>query len=227
MSTPMKGLQEKSDDGGIFLVIKHGSVCEESKKEREGFNPITVVNPRTNESSVKYIKRYKGVEAMIKKIEWRDTGDQFDQRYMSWKIYMDANGTPCVLEIPFESRVSTRFMKLAENIDFSKPVEFRAWHDAKQDNTAFYVGQGGVSVPQKYTKENPGDCPPPVQRFNKWNFDDQVEFLHQRMLNVVIPAVQAVAGIAETNGNGNHDDGDGEPDFDKTSPEFIDDDVPF
>ena len=81
-------------------------------------------------------------------------------------------------------------MKLAENIDFSQPVEFSAWQDTKTDKTAFNVKQGGKSVPQKYTQDDPGDCPPPVQsKLGKWNFDAQEEFLFDRMENVVIPMV--------------------------------------
>lgn len=201
----MKGLQEKSSGNGIFLVVKHHSIVQESKKEREGFEPIVVKNPRTNETLTKYIKRYAGVEAMIKKIEWYDTEGRFDQRYRGWKIYLDADGTDCVLDISFDSRQAGRFMKLAENLDFTKPVEFSAWYDKKNDSTAFNVKQDGQSVRQKYTRDNPGDCPPPKEKFGgKWDYSDQEEFLYGRILNVVIPKLQAVAGMAEgrTNGNG-------------------------
>lgn len=103
-------------------------------------------------------------------------------------------------------------MKLAENINYSEPVEFSAWK-GQDDKTAFSVKQGGENVPQKYTRDDPGDCPPPVQGFNKkWNFDAQKEYLHERMVNVVIPKVKAVNGndehqeeqnedVAPTNGN--------------------------
>lgn len=193
----MKGLQEKNDDG-IFLVIKHGGIVQESKNPREGFVPIEVVNVRSGDSTTKYIKRYKGVEALVKKIEWYDR--EFEEtRFMGWKLVLDANGVACTLDLPFESRVGTRFMKLAENIDFTQPVEFSAWR-GPDDKTAFSVKQNDQNVPQKYTREDPGDCPPPVQGFNKkWNYDAQKEFLHKRMLEVVIPKVQAA------NANGHHE----------------------
>lgn len=186
----MKGLQEKGDDG-IFLVIKHGGIVQESKYPREGFGPIEVVNARSGESTTKYIKRYKGVEALVKKIEWYDREFE-DTRFMGWKLLLDADGTPCTLDLPFESRVGSRFMKLAENIDFAQPVEFSAWR-GPDDKIAFSVKQNEMNVPQKYTRDDPGDCPPPVQGFNKkWNFDAQKEFLHERMVSLVIPRVQAV-----------------------------------
>lgn len=193
----MKGLQERTDDG-IFLVIKHGGIVQESKNPREGFVPIEVPNIRTGDNTIKYIKRYKGVEALIKRIEWYDR-EYADTRFMGWKLVLDADGTACTLDLPFESRVGTRFMKLAENIDYSQPVEFSAWK-GPDDKTAFSVKQNGENVPQKYTRDEPGDCPPPVQGFNKkWSFDAQKEFLHARMLEAVIPKFQAING-----GNGHH-----------------------
>lgn len=208
----MRGLQEKNGARKTFLVIKHNTICEESKTERAGFVPQEVRNPRTDETSVKYIKPYDSVEALISNIEYRDTHDQYEQRYTSWRIHLDAAGTPCVLEIPFQSRISTRFMKLAENIDFTRPVEFRAWRDTRNDSTAFYVGQReneddekSVSVPQKYTRANPGDCPEPLERLGgKWDFSDQMEFLHDRMMTVVIPKLQAAIGITKEQENGYH-----------------------
>lgn len=195
----MKGLQERSSGNGIFLAIKHHGIVQESKRERDGFEPINIVL-RSGETITKYIKRYSGVEAMVKKIEWYDR--EYDGRpYKGWKLYLDAAGTPCVLDIDFNSRQAGRFMKLAENLDFSKPVEFSAWHDTKNDTTAFNVKQDGVSVPQKYTRDNPGKLPPPKERMGrKLDFGDQEDFLYSQMINVVIPRVDAVAGM-----NGHHE----------------------
>jgi hypothetical protein len=188
----MKGLQEETDSGNIYLVVKHGAICQESKTEVVGFQPVEVKNPRTGETITKYIKRYKTVEGMICKVEWYDTEEKYENRFIGWKIHIDAAGVPAVLDLPFDSRASNRFMKVAENLDFSQPVEFRAWHDQKTDSTAFYIGQNGQSVPQLYTQEHPGECPPPVQNpvTKKWNFDKQKEFLHARMIDSVIPAVE-------------------------------------
>lgn len=188
----MKGFQEKSDRGGIWFVVKHNTICQESKREREGFEPIEVRDPRNDQMMIKFIKRYECLEAMVTRIEWRDV-EYNDRRYMSWRIHLDADGTPGVLELPFDSRVSGRFMRLAENIDFTKPVEFSAWK-SKDDTTAFAVKQDGQNVSQKYTKDNPGECPEPTQKFGgKWDFDGVNAFLHERMINVVIPRVEALA----------------------------------
>lgn len=188
----MKGLQERGE-GGIFLHIKHGTICEESKTPKEKFVAIEVTNPRSGVSSTKYIKPYKLVEAMIKRIDWYER--EYDGTpFMGWKIVLDADGTACTLDLPLQSQTATRFMKLAENIDFTKPVEFSAWK-TPEDKTALSVKQEGNNVPQKYTKDNPGECPPPVQGFGKkWNYDAQTQFLHERMTKIVIPRLNSLRG---------------------------------
>lgn len=205
----MKGLVEKGSDG-IHLHIKHGGLVRESKHPQEGFSPIEVTNIRTGDVSTKYIKRYREVEANIKRIEWYDKEYQ-GIPYQGWKLILDADGTPCTLDLPFESAVGSRFMKLAENLDFSQPVEFSAWK-TPDEKTAFSVKQGGQNVPQKYTKENPGDCPAPVQGFNKkWNFDAQKQFLHERMMNVVIPKLNALRNIEHAEKSEPEQNGDAPP----------------
>ena len=212
----MKGFQQRTERTGKFFVVKHNCICEESSKERPSYEPVEVMNPQTKEVSIKFIKRYDSLEAMITKIEWRDTEKQYDQRYMSWKIYLDADGETGVLELPFNSRVGSRFMKLAENIDYTKPVEFRAWRD-NEDKTAFIVKQDDQNIPQKYTRANPGDCPEPIEKFGgKLNFDDQMEYLHGTMMTVVIPKVMAAQEIIK--GQSAHDEGTGEPGFDENQP---------
>lgn len=226
----MKGLVEKTETRAVFLQVKHGSLCQESKVPREGFEPIEVQNPRTYETFTKYVKRYSAVEAFIDKIEWKDTGDKYETQFMSWLIYLNADESKCVLELPFNSRPSTRFMKLAENIDFTKPVEFRVWHDTREDKTAFFVGQGqdasgkSTAVPQKYTRDQPGNCPEPTKnRLGKWNYDAQTEFLHEQMMNVVRPKVEAALAKREFQSPQNNEE---PPPFDASEPEFIDDEDP-
>jgi hypothetical protein len=187
----MKGLQEQTDTGTIFLNVKHHSICTESKTEKPGYKLIEVENPRTKQKITKFIKQFKSVEALICKIEWYEREHE-GTTYRGWKLSLDANGVPAALDLPFNSRAGNRFMKLAENLDFTQPVEFSAWYDAKGDATAFNVKQNGESVRQLYTRDNPGECPPPTQnKLGKWNFDAQEEFLLDRMETVVIPRVEA------------------------------------
>ena len=188
----MKGFQQKTQGDGNFFAIKHGSIVRESKTPQEGFEKIEITDRRTGEKFTKYIQRYDTIEALVTKIEWYDTEQRFTKRYQGWKLFLNANGKRGVLDLPIQSRTTGRFMKLAENLDFTKPVEFRAWHDSKSDATAIFVGQNGESVPQKYTRDDPNGMPEPTQDFKKnWDYSKQEEFLYKRMIEVVIPKVNA------------------------------------
>lgn len=184
------GLKEKTENNTAYLLVKHHSLVLESKEPRDGYEPIEVTNPRTNEQIIKFIKRYAAVEGVIKRIEWYDTKDSYATRFMGIKIHIADNGEYFQLDLPFNSRPYDSFTKLAENIDYARPVEFSVWHDRKQDTTAFAVRQDGVPVKWKYTRDDMGECPQPTQdKFGKWDFSKQREWLYVRLMEVVIPAV--------------------------------------
>ena len=200
----MRGLQDKRGAGIKFLGIYDHSICETSKTPREGF-VLVETKDRENVTHIKYCHFYDRVEALITKIEWSER-EWHGKVFRSWRLSLDAAGVPCVLELPVKSRVTNRFLKLAENIDFLRPVEFAAWQDRQTGNTAFMVGQReneddekAVSVPQKYTRENPGDCPEPKQRMGgkEWDWNDQEDFLYNLMTTVIIPRVEAAQGAKE------------------------------
>ena len=185
-------LHETTESTGKFLVIKHGSICLESKEPKEGYTEITVYNPQTDRDQQKWIKPYKAVDGMITRIEWYDRTTD-GNRYMGVKIHMRDGGEYFSLDLPYNKREFDSFSKLVENIDFTKPVEFSAWKDRATGHTAFCVRQDGETVKWKYTKDNMGECPPAKQsKLGKWNFDDQREWLVERIVNVVIPAVDAL-----------------------------------
>lgn len=201
------GYVQKQAAATLYFTVKYHSICEISRKPREGFEEIKVPDISTGEELTKFIRRYERIAAMITAIEWRDTKQQYVARFQSWEIHLlDEEGVPAVLRIPFRSNASDRFMKLAENLDFSKPVEFRAWKDTSgdKDKTAFRVMQDGQTVLQKYKKGEMGDCPEGEEGLDGWNFAAQRKYLHGQVMNVVIPRVQAVQaslGMAESNGH--------------------------
>lgn len=220
----MKGLQPVRSANTIYLSVAHGCLCQQSKVMRDGFDPIELVDRDTHQVYHKYIKPWGGVEAMIVDIQYR--ADVYEGvPYNSWKIFMRANpGEPdIVLELNLNSNAGDRFACCAENIDFKKPVEFRAWQKRDSKKIAFYIGQDDKKVEQKYTKDNPGDCPPARQRFDKtWDFDAQKEFFHRRITEVVIPWVHALNGNAQAEPV--HDDGPdyGEDPFTQMPPKHED-----
>lgn len=189
------GLEDYNNSGTVFLKLKHGHLCEDSKTAREGFDKVEG-NLRDGTPFVKWIKPYRAVSGYIYKIDKYDR--EFNGRkFRGWNIHLDDGDFRAVLDIPFESRINSRWMKLAANIDFAKPVRFSAWQDRKTDTLAFNVQQMvdedvWMSVPQLYTRDNMGECPEPVQRSSgKWDYGAQEDFLVERMENYVIPTVVA------------------------------------
>lgn len=179
-------LEEYDNSGKKFLHLKYGHLCEVSKSEIDGWTRFDG-STKDGTKFTKWYKAYRAVSGYVTKIE------KYEKEFGNgWNVSIDADGVKCNLDIPFASRANGRFLKLAENIDWSKPVRFSAWQDKKTDTLAFNVQQDGVTVPQKYTRETPHDCPEPVQRASgKWDYGAQEDFLVDRMMNVVIPAVNA------------------------------------
>ena len=187
-------LKEKSEHNGTtFLVVKHHTLCQESREPREGWKEITVTNPKTGETKPKWIYPYDSVSGYIDKIEWYDrTDDASGTRFIGYKIHMSDNGELAVLDLPFRSAGYRVFMKIAENLDYGKPVEFAAWYSRKDDSTAFIVRQDDVPLKHRYTVANPGDCPPPVQNpvTKKWDFSAQEVWLKNKIDAEVVPIAE-------------------------------------
>lgn len=192
------GLKEKTVSDKKYLMVKHHSIILESKTPVDGWEEIKVENPQTKEIKSKWIRRWAALEGMIKKLEWYDTGNQYKDRFMGLKIHIADAGEYFQLDLPFNTRPYDSFVKLAENIDYTQPVEFSVWYDKKQETTAFAVRQNGVPVKWKYTKEDMGECPLPTQNaLGKWNFDGQREWLWLRLTQVIIPHVETINAFDE------------------------------
>jgi hypothetical protein len=194
----MAGLQE--DDGmggGIFLHIRGGFLCEVSKVPREGFKESTLLG-NDGERYTKYVKAYKAIEALVVSMEWYKR-ELDNRKYLGFRLILNAAGDAISFDLPKDSTAFSRFIKTAENIDFKRPVTFKAWPDSQNHKTAFGIFQRDpkdedklVKVPQKYTKENLGECPPPIkdEMTDEWDFKVQTRWLLGRMAQVVIPAIQ-------------------------------------
>lgn len=184
-------LHEKRNNGdGLFLAIKHGAICLESKEPKEGFE---LVEGEVNGTAYsKYVKKFAGLDGHITKVEWYERASDYGT-FRGLKLSIKDKGEHYLLDLPFEKRPYDYFTKVAENIDYAKPVEIVAWPDRKNDKvTAFAIKQDGKFVQWKYTRDNMGECPEAKQtRTGKWNFDDQRDWLLDRIITVVAPQVEA------------------------------------
>lgn len=190
-------LEDFDGGNGTYLKLKHGYLCQESKTEKEGWKKVEGEFDGTPYK--KWIRPYKAVNGYIDKIE-RYEREFSGRKIRGWNITINDGDGHYILDIPFASvKVNSRWMKLAESIDYNKPVRISGWLDKKTDSMAINIQQDGVTVPQKYTREDPNGMPEPTQRASgKWDYGPQEDFLVDRIIRFVIPNVETIA--AKRNG---------------------------
>jgi hypothetical protein len=208
-----RGLQKDDGTGNkVFLEVKYGSICQVSKHELPDYTPIQVTNPRLKDddpkkTTTKYILKYRFVEAFATKLEWSER-EHDGVKYRGWKLHLNADGVQCVLDMPYRAPSTSRFMKMAPNVDWTLPVEFRAFLDKDGRSTVFVMQQWSdehqknVNVPQAWTREEPGEMPlaehDDVE--DTWDFRKQTQWLRQYTVAHIIPAIEAAGNEEGTVG---------------------------
>ncbi len=215
------GLINEDKTKRVYLQIVDGSICQKSKTEREGFERVITKNS-SGQEFINYVVRYKGFEGYFKDIVWFDKKipgkeGKPDAQLKGWQLVFDANETEVILTLGIENALCSRFMKLAGNIDFSSPVTVETFKN-QEKKTVLLIKQDGQSVPQVFTRENPGDLPQATQSKStgKWNYDAVTDYLVDYMNNEVIPKLRAIVGDQEVS--------DGEL---EVSQELEDEPIPF
>ncbi len=201
-------LKERTENNSILLSIKQfkldgkqtAGICRDSKDPRPGYQEVSVYNPNTQSEQKKWVKVYDEVEAFIVKVEMYDREVKGQSARMTGidLHLVDEDGLQMKLGLPYGKPVWQKFCYVAENIDFNKPVSFRAWLDTDdkgKDQTAFVIKQDSKGLKHVYTKDNPGELPAAVQSkvTKKWSFDDHNEWLYLRVQEVVAPRAEAAA----------------------------------
>lgn len=187
-------LEEKSTGGGaVFLSVRQGVLAETSSEPKEGFVSHSYPNKRTGETITKYFKYYNAVEGLVNSVVWYDTKDKYEVQYRGFKVNMDVDGQSVVLDLGFGSKPYDVFVRVAPNVDWSKPVKFSAWK-GDDDKQAFVLWQDGSALKYAFTRENPNGCPEATfDEFSGWNFSAVNKFLYDNMVTEVIPKVDLAA----------------------------------
>ena len=200
-------LHERTESAGTFLTVKKGAICLERKLPETPAELERLLSEGwvEDEGDVdgrpyhKLIKKFASVDGRITKIEWYDREVAFGRR-RGLHLRLKDNGDNFTLDLAFEKKPFDFFTKVAENIDYTQPVEFIAWPDREDSKkTNFACKQNGKWVQWKYKKDDMGECPPAVQSkvTGKWNFDTQREWLLERLLTVVAPMAEAANAFDE------------------------------
>lgn len=205
--------EQNSNTGTRYLEIKDFSICEKSRQEREGWEYLET----ESSDGTKYdnwIKRYKSVDGLITGIEYTTrTLPGTTTNLSSWKILLKDGAERYSFNIPSTSQAASRFVKLAENLDPTQPVEISAWKDNSdaKPKLAFMVKQNGVNIPQKYkiaevevegrkvsalvdySNPDPENAPKiKVRRNGDKDYSEVEDFLFERMDTVVRPRFSLV-----------------------------------
>lgn len=228
------GLTKQSDSNSIIIQAKHYSLWRGLKAAEPGCDSVEVNNPSTGERVVKYGYRYNNLTAFAVRLEWYDTGTKHDTQYLGFKMHMiDGDGSKFILDMPLNSPLLKKFMRVAPNLNFSKEISitvFRGKGEGAVDPTAIWFKQDDTTIFQAYTKDNPNGLPPAKQSRStgKWNFDDQNDWLIERINEDTIPAV-AAASVQRGDVLSSPRHIDAAPSHPASvTPQYIeDDDVPF
>ena len=191
-------LEKETARKPIFRA-KHFCICRESDKELPGYNQITVHNPSTGQDQVKWIDAYNKMGGFINSIEWYKRKDEASGTTFKG-LYLNVVDTEMdiLLDLPFGKKPYRVFVSCARNMDFSKPVVFRAWKGKNEktgkDEIAFVIEQNGETITWYYKKGQNG-LPDAVHnaRTDEWDFKAQEDFLLDDILEHVAPLIDAAA----------------------------------
>lgn len=176
------------------IVVKHFSLCLESKVPLEGYKPITSNNPDTGEPVTKYYRQFSAVDGYLNKIEWYSR--EYDGKpYRGVLLHLeDEAGITATIDLAYGKKPLETFTKLAANIDYSQPVVFSAFK-GREGDLVFIAKQNGETVKWAHTKENPNGMPEPQQnrRTGKWDFTATNDWLLEQLLDHIAPQVEQFA----------------------------------
>jgi hypothetical protein len=137
--------------------------------------------------------------------------------------------------MPYQSQVLRRFLRIARNVDWSKPLSltvFKGKDSDGKDETGIWFQQNGATVKAFYSRESPHGMPAATQDpdTHEWDFKPQHRWLIQRLQDEIMPEIERAAAHAAPPIEPAHGDEappapDSAPDWGE--PPITDDDVPF
>lgn len=198
-------LTKRSENQIVYLEVKHYSLWRPLKKQENGCDAVEVTNPRTHEVITKYGYRFDTVNGRAVKLVKYDTGTKYGTRYFGFKLHLSEGGETYVLDMPYQSQILRRFLRVARNVDWSAPLSITIFKGKGKDNkagaeeTGVWFQQRGETVKPYYSREQPHGMP--IATFDdqeqKWDFKPQHRWLVERLQAETIADIeQAAAHVA-------------------------------
>lgn len=148
----VEGYQEasKRPKGLYFSIFKYKIAKRQDEMPLEGekgwTGPWETENPRTGEKKNSYAFFYDRLVAKVinvERVKKEFSAEQGGGKVINWNIRLIANGKKSTLQFTQKDVSLKRFLKMARNLDFSKPICFSAWEskDNGKSKQAFALFQ--------------------------------------------------------------------------------------
>ena len=186
------GLEQRT--AGHYLTILQGKFCQRVSEGTEG--AVKRVNKLGN---VVFEKFYDSFTGRLINIKVQDSNYG-----KTWNFIFDDKGEIYTLQLSYSNSFATAFLKMLPNIDLTKEMKLSPSTkevDGKNKSSLF-VNQNGTAIKHAYTKENPNGLPDMEQIVVKgaqiWDDTKRIEFLHEMVVNTIIPKLTLSAGEIES-----------------------------
>lgn len=142
--------------------------------------------------------QYTGIEGVIKGayVDESDFGTNFVTELE------DDEGSRFKLQIPVDSQFFGQYAKRIPNIVKDKALFLGLGYDRERERHFLYAKQDGNKVAMKFTKDEPHNMPPPVQKTVKgktvWDWEEQENFLYEIAIDFAGSFESAVDKVIET-----------------------------
>lgn len=196
---------KRGPSGMIYFNVFDGTLCQKTKEARDGWEgPIKTINPQDKSDVFTYVMRYDSLVGRI--IDVNKYKKEFDNggKTSGFNITIMAGSKRGILQLTWIEHTLKRFLKVAPNIDFEKPIRISVWptKTAKgKTKAAVSFKQGDdpdpenwVSIPEFYNKENE-DMPKAIYDEDNDEWDDKAQnrFLGERFAADTLPKIKEIA----------------------------------
>jgi len=234
-------LTRRSESTTVYLQAKHYCLWQELKHPVEGCEAVEVKNPKTDVVSTKHGFKYNSVVGRAVKLEKYDTEKKYSTRYFGFKLHLKDGEDLYVLDMPYQSQLLRRFLRVAPNINWLLPLSITVFKGKKQDGSeelGVWFQQSGETVRAFYTREKPNGMPSAKQDpdTHEWDFREQHRWLVGQLKAVTVPAIEEAGkrieppvkpAHVEDFGNEYPPEPEAPEPHHRASDEITDDDVPF
>lgn len=242
-----EGFYEKSKFNrmGLFFTLFDGTFCLKSKELPAGedgweIDPIKTTNPKTKTDVFTFVKRFdklvcRVVDVNKRRAEFNDGG-----KVTNWNFTVMAGGKKATIQTVWADQLLRKFLKVAPNIDFERPIIFSAFRKTEQGKTRQLISirQGDsddlkdwTAVPYYWTKPRDENdkvdlSQPAVGRDGSilpeavhdededtWDFKAQNKFLADHFVKNDLPRIKEIAERLGLNKDMTVDTEGGAPEF--------------